>query len=120
MMQVFLYLLRVLKLFLQILTDKNTRIGNKVVINCNVVVGNSVSSNDISKSYFLLKKENYSISTFDQSLFQQKKPQSCQFATYQRNVLLEFLTSQTGKMAFPIFQLISQKLYAVLKILLNH
>ena len=35
-----------------------------------------------------------------------QQPQSCQFATYQRNVLFEFLTSQTGQMSFPIFKVI--------------
>ena len=40
------------------------------------------------------------ISDFIQSLFSTKKePQSCQFATYRRNALFEFLTSQTGQMA---------------------
>ena len=38
--------------------------------------------------------------------FQQKDPQSCQFATYQRNALFEFLTSQTGQMDFTIFKVI--------------
>ena len=33
--------------------------------------------------------------------FQKKQPQSCQFATYRRNALFEFLTSKTGQIAFP-------------------
>ena len=35
-----------------------------------------------------------------------KGSQSCQFATYRRKALLEFLTSQTGEMAFTIFKVI--------------
>ena len=38
--------------------------------------------------------------------FNKKEPQSGQFATYRRNALFEFLTSQTGQMAFPIFKVI--------------
>ena len=53
---------------------------------------------------FLIKKENYRISAFVQSLFSTKKTQSCQFATYRRNALFEFLTSNAGQMAFPIFK----------------
>ena len=49
----------------------------------------------------------YPISAFVLSLFSNKKwPQSCQFATYRRNGLFEFSTSQTGQMAFPIFKVI--------------
>ena len=37
-----------------------------------------------------------------------KEPESCQFATDRRNALFEFLTSQTGQMAFPIFKVITR------------
>ena len=40
-------------------------------------------------------------------IFNKKEPQSCQFATYQRNALFEFLASQTGEMAFTILKLSS-------------
>ena len=57
--------------------------------------------------YFLLKKENYPIFRFCSIfIFNKKEPQSCQFATYRRNALFEFLTSQTGQMAFPILKFI--------------
>ena len=39
-----------------------------------------------------------------------KESQSCQFATYRRNALLEFLTSQTRDMAFAIFKVIISQL----------
>ena len=53
----------------------------------------------------------YPISAFVLSLFSNKKwPQSCQFATYRRNGLFEFSTSQTGQMAFPIFKVIMSEL----------
>ena len=39
-------------------------------------------------------------------IFNKKEPQSCQFATYWRKALFEFLTSQTGEMAFIIFNVI--------------
>ena len=42
---------------------------------------------------------------------QKKEPQSCQFATYRRNALFEFLTSQTGQMAFLIFKVIIRFMY---------
>ena len=38
--------------------------------------------------------------------FNKKESLSCQFATYQRNALFEFLTSQTGQMAFSVFKVI--------------
>ena len=38
--------------------------------------------------------------------FQQKKTQSCQFDTYRRNSLFEFLTSQAGQIAFPVFKVV--------------
>ena len=43
-----------------------------------------------------------------QSIFisNKKEPQSCQFATYEQNALFEFLTSQTGQMAFTVFKVI--------------
>ena len=41
-------------------------------------------------------------------IFNKKEPQSCQFATYRKNALFEFLTSQTGPMAFPIFKVITR------------
>ena len=37
-------------------------------------------------------------------IFNKKEPQSCQFATYRRKALFDFLTSQTGQMAFQIFK----------------
>ena len=43
-------------------------------------------------------------------IFNKREPQSCQFATYQRNALFEFLMSQTGKMAFPNFKVITRLL----------
>ena len=43
--------------------------------------------------------------------FQQKKePQSCQFAIHRRKTLFEFLTSQTGQMAYVIFNVIIRSL----------
>ena len=39
-------------------------------------------------------------------IFNKKEFQSCQFATYRRNALFEFLTSQTGQMAFTVFKVI--------------
>ena len=54
-----------------------------------------------------LKKKTIQFSLSFNLYFQQKKePQSCQFATYWQNALFEFLTSQTGQMAFPIFKVI--------------
>ena len=40
--------------------------------------------------------------------------QSCQFATYRQNALFEFLKSQTGQMAFPIFKVIVMYLFNLL------
>ena len=39
-------------------------------------------------------------------IFNKKEPQSFQFATYRRNALFEFLTSQIGQMAFPVSKVI--------------
>ena len=39
-------------------------------------------------------------------VFNKKEPRSCQFATYRRNALFEFLTSQPGQVAFPISKVI--------------
>ena len=39
-------------------------------------------------------------------IFNKKEPQSCQFGTYWRKALFEFLMSQTGKLAFTIFKVI--------------
>ena len=55
--------------------------------------------------YFLKKKAIQFLLSFN-LYFQQKEPQSCQFATYRRKALIEFLTSQTGQMAFAIFKVI--------------
>ena len=54
---------------------------------------------------FSLKKR---IIQFPLSIFfyNKKEPQSCQFATYRRNALFEFLTSQTGEMTLPVFKVI--------------
>ena len=62
---------------------------------------------EMFQSYFLLKKRKPSNCRF-RSIFivNKKEPQWCQFATYQRNALFEFLTPQTGQMAFPIFKVI--------------
>ena len=43
-------------------------------------------------------------------IFNKKEPQSCQFATYRRNALYEFLTSQTGQKAFQISKVIMKQL----------
>ena len=43
-------------------------------------------------------------------IFNKKEPQNCQFATYRRNALFDFLTSQTGQMAFPTFKVITRLL----------
>ena len=63
-------------------------------------------------------------------IFNKKYPQSCQFVTYWQKALFEFLRSQTGKMTFITFNVIissyvllylnSQKLYIILKKLLDH
>ena len=55
---------------------------------------------------FSLKKKTIQFRFRSIFIFNKKEPQSCQFATYRRNALFEFLTSQTGKMAFPIFKVI--------------
>ena len=55
---------------------------------------------------FSLKKKTIQFPLSFSLYFQQKEPQICQFATYRRNALFEFLTSQTGQMAFPIFKVI--------------
>ena len=39
-------------------------------------------------------------------IFNKKNLQGCEFATYWRKALFEFLTSQTGEMAFIIFNVI--------------
>ena len=39
-------------------------------------------------------------------IFNKKEAQSCLFATYRRNALFVFLTSETGEIAFPIFKVI--------------
>ena len=57
-------------------------------------------------SIFSLKKKTFQFPLSFNLYFQQKEPQSCQFATYRRNALFEFLMSQTGQMAFPIFEVI--------------
>ena len=59
---------------------------------------------------FSLKKKTIQFPLLFNLYFQQKKPQSCQFATYRRNALFEFLTSQTGEMAFPIFKVSMRQL----------
>ena len=57
------------------------------------------------KSYFLLKKRKLANFRFCSIfIFNKKEPQSCQCATYRRNALFEFLRSQTGQMALPIFK----------------
>ena len=54
---------------------------------------------------FSLKKKTIQFPLSFNLYFQQKEPQSCQFATYKRNALFGLLTSQTGQMAFPmVFQ----------------
>ena len=56
-------------------------------------------------------KSKYPIFAFIQSLFSTKmSSKSCQFGTYQRKVLFEFLTSQTGQVAFIIFKIITRYL----------
>ena len=58
-------------------------------------------------SYFLLKKRKLSNFRFRSIfIFNKKERQSYQFATYQRKALFEFLTSQTGEMAFTVFNVI--------------
>ena len=39
-------------------------------------------------------------------IINKKEPESCQFATYRRNALFELLTSQKGKIDFPVFKVI--------------
>ena len=61
----------------------------------------TLSSDDLTffnfQSYFLLKKEKISNFRFDSIfIFNKKELQSCEFATYRRNALFVFLTSQTG------------------------
>ena len=58
------------------------------------------------KVIFSLKKKTIDFPLSVNLYFQLKRAQSCQFATYRRNDLFEFLTSQTGQMAFPIFKVI--------------
>ena len=59
------------------------------------------------KSYFFLKKSKLSDFRFRLIfIFNKNELQSCQFATYWRKVLFEFLTSQAGEMAFIIFKVI--------------
>ena len=62
---------------------------------------------DIFSSY----KSNLSNFCF-QSIFicNKKEPQSCQFVTYWRKALSEFLTSQIGEMTFIIFNVIIRTL----------
>ena len=59
---------------------------------------------------FSLKKKTIQFPLSFNLYFQQKEPQSCQFATYRRNALFEFLTSQTGQMTFTIFKVIIRQL----------
>ena len=56
------------------------------------------------KGYFLLKKENYPISAFDQSLFSTKKSPKVANLLLTDETLFEFLTSQTGQTVFPVFK----------------
>ena len=56
---------------------------------------------------FSLKKRTRQFPLSLNLYFQQKRaPKSCQFVTYRRNALFEFLTSQTGQMTFPVFKVI--------------
>ena len=55
---------------------------------------------------FSLKRKLFNFRFRSIFIFNKKEPQSCQFATYRRNALFEFLTSQTGQMAFLIFKVI--------------
>ena len=58
-------------------------------------------------SIFLLKKRKLPSFRFRSTfIFYKKEPQTCQFATYRRNALFEFLTPQTRQMDFPIFKVI--------------
>ena len=43
-------------------------------------------------------------------IFNKQEPQSCQFSTYSQNTQFEFLTPQTGQMAFPIFKVVIRQL----------
>ena len=53
-----------------------------------------------------LKKENYLISAFVRTLFSTKKSPKVVNLSLTDETLFEFLTSQTGQMAFPIFKVI--------------
>ena len=62
------------------------------------------SDNLIIFKCFRVKKENFrSI-----CILNKKEPHSGQFATCQQNAVFEFLMSQTGQMAFPIFKVIKR------------
>ena len=74
--------------------------------------GQTFSSDDLTifkcfRVIFSLKNKTIQFPlSFNLYLKKKKQPQSCQFATYWQNALFEFLTSQTGEMAFPIFKVI--------------
>ena len=55
---------------------------------------------------FSLKNQTIQFSFSFNLYFQQNNLQSCQFATYWWKGLFEFLTTQTGEMAFIIFSVI--------------
>ena len=55
---------------------------------------------------FFLKNQTIQFAFSFNLYFQQKDRQSCQLAAYWWKALFEFLTSQTGKMAFIIFNVI--------------
>ena len=57
-------------------------------------------------NYFLLKKENYPIFAFVQSLFSTNKSLKVVNLPLTNETLLEFFMSQTAQMAFPIFKVI--------------
>ena len=70
----------------------------------------NLGSNDLTifkclRLIFSLKKQTAQF-LLSFNLFSKEEPQSCQFVTYRRNALFEFLTSQTGQMTFPIFKVI--------------